>query len=349
MSVQRATNLPNWVPDRIPPCPDKFVWDNFLSVWHMPSLAAASEVRLFDALAEAPATAEELAANLQLDPETLKAMLPLLCALGYLEVRLGRYQPTATAQTYLLTSSPYYWPHAFGVHARLNLTVHVLRALGVAPPEDTFSPADAWESGELGEELGRQIGAIMNSHSVPAALAAAQLPRFRTVRHVMDVGGGSGCFSIALVRANPGLKATVMELPAMCTVAQRYITDSGVADAVQTRAVDMFREEWPRGHDACFFSNVFHDWSPETNRELAVKAFASLPSGGTIHLHEMLIDEDGAGPLSAASFSMLMRIGTRGRQYSAPELADFLESAGFRDVEATHSYGYFSVVSATKA
>jgi len=69
------------------------------------------------------------------------------------------------------------------------------------------------------------------------------------------------------------------------------------------------------------------------------KSFDALPSGGRILLHEILMDDDGCGPLPAAAFSMLMLIGTRGRQYSLPELRGFLEPAGFTGVEASAPAG----------
>jgi acetylserotonin N-methyltransferase len=110
----------------------------------------------------------------------------------------------------------------------------------------------------------------------------------------------------------------------------------------------MFRKDWPTGHDALFFSNIYHDWNEATNRELSAKAFAALPSGGRIFLHEQLMDDTLDGPVTTASFSVLMLRGTRGKQYSLGELTAILESAGFKGVRATHSCGYYSLVEAVK-
>ena len=63
----------------------------------------------------------------------------------------------------------------------------------------------------------------------------------------------------------------------------------------------------------------------------------------------MLLAEDGSGPATTASFSMLMLLGTHGRQYSFTELREILTSAGFADVDARPTYGYYSVVSGRKA
>ncbi len=216
-------------------------------------------------------------------------------------------------------------------------------------PDNQPSAAEEWERGEMPADMARRITAFMNAHSRASSKGAAMQPVFAEVRSLMDVGGGSGVFSIELARAWPGLRATVMEIAQVCAEADQYIAAAGVGSRVGTVAVDMFRQEWPRGHDAHFFSNIFHDWSDETCRLLARKSFDALPSGGRIFLHEMLMDDDGCGPLPAAAFSVMMLLGTRGRQYSLPELRGFLESAGFVDAEAVRTGGgYYSLVSARK-
>ncbi len=96
----------------------------------------------------------------------------------------------------------------------------------------------------------------------------------------------------------------------------------------------MFEAEWPTGYDAHLFANIFHDWSEETNAMLAAKSYAALPSGGRILLSEILTDDNGDGPWSATSFSLMMLMGTLGRQYSLAEYRTILESAGFTYVRA---------------
>ena len=134
----------------------------------------------------------------------------------------------------------------------------------------------------------------------------------------------------------------------MCEVAQGYIKAGEVADSVDTAAVDMFRQPWPKGYDALFFSNIWHDWNFQTCKWLAARAFETLPAGGRIMLHEMLLDDDGAGPVTAASFSMLMLLGTQGQQFTFSELKGILESAGFAGVESRQTSVYYSVVTAYK-
>jgi acetylserotonin N-methyltransferase len=188
----------------------------------------------------------------------------------------------------------------------------------------------------------------MHSHSLPAAIGAARNYDFTGIKRILDVGGGSGCFMIAIAQAHPKLTATIMELPTMCEAAVPYIEAGGVGDRIDTKAVNMFRDPWPKGYDAVFFSNVWHDWNFRTCEWLARRAYEALPQGGRIMLHEALLDDDGAGPATTAAFSMLMLLATQGQQFTFAEIKGLLEDSGFRDVETRHTAGYYSITTGYK-
>ncbi len=209
-------------------------------------------------------------------------------------------------------------------------------------------PVEMWESGEMTVETARGIAAFMHSHSLAAATGLALGVDFGKVKSLLDVGGGSGCFAITLAKQNPHLRCTVLDLPAMCEVAREYIQTGGVSERVSTHAANMFTQDWPRGHDALLFSNILHDWGPETNDRLIAKAFATLPAGGAIYLHEMLLDDTGNGPRTTAAFSVLMLANTRGRQFTFSQLQSMLERAGFVDAQVVPTYSYYSIVRAVK-
>jgi acetylserotonin N-methyltransferase len=346
----------------LPAAADRAIWDIWLSMYRLPAMAVADELGVFGALESAPSTAAETAQRLGFNRRATDVLLGMLTALGLLVLRDGRYELADVTRTYLLPDSPYYWGpllRALGVlpqqHAAL---IRALRAAddrapsGAAPPQNLArpdDPSDAWERGRIDRAQAEVVTRLMHCHSLPASVGAATNGNLRGVSRLLDVGGGSGCFSVAMAQQFPSIRCTVMELPAVCEVARSYIADGGVADRVDTVAIDMFREPWPRGYDGIFFSNIFHDWGDETNRLLAGRAYDALPSGGRIFLHEMLLAEDGSGPVTTASFSMLMLLGTQGRQYSFSELRQILTSVGFDDIDSRPTYGYYSVVSGRKA
>ncbi len=109
-----------------------------------------------------------------------------------------------------------------------------------------------------------------------------------------------------------------------------------------------FRQPWPRGYDALFFSNIWHDWNFQTCRWLATRSFEALPPGGRIMLHEMLLDDDGAGSATTASFSLLMLLATQGQQFTFGELKQILEGVGFSGVESRQTCAYYSITTGHK-
>lgn len=336
-----------------PSAGDMPIWDLWMSQHYLPAVSAMGDIGFWEKLGDRALPIEALASELEVHPVALGVVLSLLCAMGFVVRREGRYSLTLVARTYFDPASPNFWgPVLFrdGVrHPAHDDLVQLLRKpMTAAGDAAEGSSAAGWESGQMGLEQARRITTFMHAHSLVAAIGAARSGAFADVKRLLDVGGGSGVYAIAAAQQHAALRATIMDLSAVCQAAQSFIDEGGVADRVDTLAVDMWRETWPGGYDALFFSNIFHDWNVDQNIDLAGKAFAALPSGGRIILHEQLLNDTQDGPLATASFSVLMLRGTFGKQYSLPEFRAILESVGFTDVDARHSCGYFSLVTATK-
>jgi hypothetical protein len=331
-----------------PTADDRILWDLHLSGFPQAALLAADELGVFQSLADAPADIATFATRSGLSERAVRALLPMLAAMGFLVTRQGVYSITHAARDFLLPGSPYYWGPVLDYLRRLppahSALVTALK--GKDKIEDT--PLNAWESGEMPEPVARMVTAYMHSHSLAAAVAMARAPILRGVRRLLDVGGGSGCYSIALAQADPQIRCVILELPAVCRAAGDYIAAGGMAERVSTLAANMFRDAWPGGFDGLLFSNIFHDWDFSTCRALAARAFQSLEPGGRIFLHEALLDDTRDGPATTAAFSIQMLIGTRGQQFTLADLAGILQGAGFIDVQHASTHAYFSVVSASR-
>ncbi len=333
-----------------PPVDDRAIWDLWLSQHYFPAATAVQEAGVFEALAKTPMSLEDLAGELSLNTKALGVVMSLVAALGLAARREGVWRLTPHARTYLLSGSTYSWSPLFDVYKN-STPFHgeLLSLLKTGETTRKDKPSDNWEAGKVPPDAARSIAKFMHSHSLPAAVAAARSGAFASVKRFLDVGGGSGVFAIAAAQRHENLEATIMDLDTMCDAAEElFIATSGVQGRVNTLAVDMFREEWPTGYDALFFSNIFHDWDDEINTQLSKKAFDVLPSGGRIFLHEILMNDNEDGPLTPASFSVLMLRGTKGRQYTLRELSAFLEGAGFTGVSAIQTSPYYSLVSAEK-
>ena len=340
------------MPGHLPPTnDDRVIWDMWESQFRLPACTVADELGIFRALSDAALTTDQLAGGLGLDAHALGILLAALASSELIEKREGKWRALPPARTWLHPDGEGYWGgFLLGYRERNPLHKQLLEAMRTGKrPESFNSGAPEWERGEMSAEAAERIAWFMHAHSMAPARGAAAQAVFGEVKHLMDVGCGSGVYGVEIARAHPGLKVTLLDLAAMAHEAGNYVERAGMGGRVSTAACNMFTEDWPTGPDAHFFANVFHDWSVETNQLLARKSFDALPSGGRIFLSEVLMDDDLAGPWHAAAFSLLMLIGTLGKQYSLPEFRAILESAGFTDVEAIRTGGgYYSLVSARK-
>lgn len=330
---------------------DRVIWDMWESQFRLPACTVADELGIFRALGDAALTTDQLADGLGLDAHALGILLAALASSELLEKREGKWRALPAARTWLHPDGEGYWGgFLFGYRTRNPLHAQLLEAVRTGKRPDSFDTgAPEWERGEMSAEAAERIAWFMHAHSMAPARGTAAQAVFGEVRHLMDIGCGSGVYGVEIAKAHPGLEVTLLDLGAMASEAGRYVERAGMRERVHTAACNMFTEAWPTGPDAHFFANVFHDWSVETNRMLAAKSYEALPSGGRIFLSEVLMDDDLAGPWHAAAFSLLMLIGTLGKQYSLPELRAILESAGFTQVEAVRTGGgYYSLVSARK-
>ena len=335
-----------------PTTDDTAIWDAWLSQFRLPILNVNIEAGTFAALSDHALSTEDLAQKLQVDARALAMHLAALCADGYVEKRLGKWRATHLARTWLHPEATGFWGHFLkSIDRNEHLQSRLRESLrtGKRPSEGTDDRPAGWEQGTMAPEVAANIAAFMQAHSQAPALGAARQPVFGELKCLMDVGCGSGVYGIEIARANPALRVVLMDLREVAAEAAKYVDKAGVSAQVTTAPVNMFEQEWPRGADGHLFCNVFHDWSEETNRDLARRSFAALPRGGRIFLHEILMDDDYTGPYPAAAFSLLMLIGTLGKQYSLAEFREILESAGFENVQAQRTGGgYYSLVSARK-
>lgn len=331
----------------LPVVDDTAVWDAWLGLYQLPAVSVALELEIFESL-QRPADTAALAQQTGFSVRGLKALLGMLKCLRLVDRRDGNWQLNHLSRAYMLKESPFFWGPFFAYMAA-SLPFHALlrdNVKGVGTGEGR--PVQGWEEGNIGDTLARSLTDFMHCHSIAPAVGLAKTCDFSGVKRLLDVGGGSGCYAFSLALENPQMRATVMDLPTICKVAGDYIERAGVAERVDTRVVDMFREEWPKGYDCHFFANVFHDWSLETCAELARASYKSLEPGGRICLQEMLLDDSGDGPIQPIAFSVLMGLGTKGQQFTLAELKEILEGAGFTSIGAERSYGYYSLVTGHK-
>lgn len=334
-----------------PPSSDSLpIWEAIYSRYHCIALLIADEIGVFKTLAVTPMDGDELAQQLNISKRAAEVILAVLAAHGHLVKYNGKFQLTASSQEFLNPSSPYYMGAVIEMCRNLPSDHRAIKEslLQDKAAYTTQLDPDKWVDDTSLQQL-RNFAASVHAFMFPTAMAVAMKGDFSGVNKFLDVAGGSGCYSIAMATRFPHMDIAIMELPAVCQIIPEYTSQYDLQDKIKLIEADMFKDAWPLGFDAHFFSNIFHDWDAEKCRQLAQKSFAALPSGGKIFLHESLINDNKDGPPVPALYSMNLAVWTPGgKQYSAEELKAILSEAGFEGFSVVAAYSHFSLVSAVK-
>jgi SAM-dependent methyltransferase len=269
-------------------------------------LLTAIELRVFSAIGGDGLTSGEMAERLGSDARATDRLLNALCAIGLLWKRDGSFRNTPASARYLVDSSPEYV-------AGLGHTASLWRTWsGLTDAVREGKPAPRPAIGDRGEGWVGPFIAAMHYRAAQQAPKIAGLLGLDAVRRVLDVGGGSGVFSMAFAGHRPGLSAVVFDLPAVVPLAREYIADAGLASQVTAAAGNYLEDPLPGGFDLVFLSAVVHSNSADQNAGLLKSCASALNPGGRVAILDWVMAEDRVTPLNGAFFALNMLVGTEG-------------------------------------
>ncbi len=180
------------------------------------------------------------------------------------------------------------------------------------------------------------IGA-MHAIARPLAPRIVALVNPAGARRLLDVGGGSGTYTLAFLEAAPEMRATIFDLPAVIEMARERVSAAGMLGRVTLVSGDYRKDQLPGGHDLAFVSAIIHQNSPAENGEMFRKIFAALEPGGRIVVRDHVLGPDRTEPRSGALFAVNMLVGTEGgNSYTEAEIREALTQAGFIGVRLIH-------------
>ena len=329
------------------PLDDRAIYDAYVAGRQSAALTVGVRVGLFDKLDQTPLDVQSIATKFDFSLRGARSLLVALEAMGVVTCKEDLYALSPEAAAYAVHGQPGSLVSLIELEMDHFLSPAALLDALKKDDSTAYGDADPWEEHERDPEAAARFTAAMHSVSERPAAGFAEVAPLDDVERLLDVGGGSGALCLAGARAHPDLICTVWDLQVVCDLAEKYADEAGLSKQVQTLAGDMWNEAFPTGYDAVLLSQILHDWSHEQGSVLLDKAFACLPSGGRVLIHEKLVDEEG-GPLANALVNLDMLVWTKGQQYTAAELEVLLVAAGFADVQCEPSAGYWSVVSARK-
>lgn len=286
-----------------------------------------AELDVFTLLAAEGLTVEQVAERLMGDRRGVAALLDALAALGLLQKDNGVYRCVSPVAEVLSADSPTsvlpMLLHSAHLWPRWSRLTDIVR--GAEPSAGAVA---------LGDDEGREafIGAM---HAVGAARAPEMVAAVAPgeARSLLDVGGGSGTYTEAFLRACPAMRATIFDLPPVIEIARRRLAPRGPLERITLVAGDFYQDPLPGGHDLVLLSAIIHQNSPEQNEALYRKCLDALEAGGRIVIRDHVLSPDRTHPRSGALFAINMLVATPGGGcYTFEEIRAGLEAAGFERV-----------------
>jgi len=297
------------------------------------ALFSALNLDLFSRLAEGRKPFEKLVEETGVAPNRLRTMLVALTAVGLIIRDGDGYQNAPASERYLVRSAPAY----FGDYYRFQIDRQIYPALlhldaGIAgDPAHLAFDSLAGLTGDPQEAEAFTRG--QHAGSMGAALMLSRKLDMDGAKVLLDVGGGSGAFSIALCQRYPALRATVLDFPNVIAVAERFVKEAQLQDRIACASGDAIGTPWPKDQDVVLMSYLLSAVAESSIPLLIRKAWDALRPGGRLLIHDFMLDDEETGPALAALWFLQYLSGRiDGISFSAATLAAQLEGHGFHGV-----------------
>jgi SAM-dependent methyltransferase len=306
-------------------------------------LLSGVELDLFTYIDKSGASARQVAKDLKLNEPACERLMNALVSLEFLTKHDQLFFNTEESYTFLsrkgrdylggLMHSNHLW------NTWSNLTQVVRTGLSANPSEIN----------ERGENwLFPFINAM---HDRAKKMAPQQLGNIDLagIISVLDVGGGSGAYSMGFISKKSDIEPVVFDLPNVIPITRQFIEKEGFEGRIKTIEGDYTIDDLPEGFDLAFLSAVIHSNSLEINKELVRKCYKALNANGRIIIQDWIMNNDRTQPLSGAIFAINMLVGTEaGDCYSEQEVTEMLIAAGFTNISRIEFETGLSQVSAQK-
>ncbi len=290
-------------------------------------LLSAVELDIFTHINESGVTNNHISSVLHLDLHSCERLMNALVSLGFLTKKQQLYFNTPESFTFLSKNSPEYLGGLMHTNHLWNTWSHLTEVV------KTGKSAHATEINERGQEW--LLSFITAMHDRAKKQAPYQLAKIdlSLVNSILDIGGGSGAYSMEFVTKKPELKATVFDLPNVVPITQQFIEKGGFSAKIKTVTGDYTIDDLPTGFDLVFLSAVIHSNSLVVNQELLKKCYKSLNPGGKILIQDWIMNNDRTQPTQGTIFAINMLVGTEaGDCFTELEVTEMLLEAGFKHI-----------------
>jgi SAM-dependent methyltransferase len=284
------------------------------------------KVGVFEALADGPATAAEVAERCGTSDVGTEKLLFALTGADYLKAENGGYGLTPVSRKWLLRDSPN------SLADKMLFQFHEWDYMEMS--EDYVRTGEPMElhSMEDPEQWDLYQRGMRSMANAASAEAVKRMPVPKGATKMLDIGGSHGYYSVALCRRHDGLRSTILDLPQAIEYAAPLLAAEGMGETVVHRAGDALEKDLGEdAYDLVLIAQLVHHFSEEENRDLAQRAARALRPGGFYAVLDEFRprtpkDAGQLGALLEFYFALTSQSGT----WAVEEITDWQRAAGLR-------------------
>ena len=294
-------------------------------------LVAAVRLKVFDTL-QSERSAEEVSELLGTHPDNTCLMLRGLTALNLLHCRNGVYVNGPEARAFLDAGSPAcigrWMVEAFEMFEPVirNMEAVMTDGPGRRQADEHMNSEEMCAFYTHSHARSELAGIARKTASVVGAL-----PEYPGFRKMLDLGGGPGLNSVAILERNPELTGVIFDRGSVVAIAEEYIRHYGMTGRITTRAGDYTRDDPGSGYDLILASDTLYYEPGELTRMASGLCNALNPGGVLVGIHGVL-HRDRTAPCRSVIGILPEALTGRGDLPDSGFLAPCLLRAGFASV-----------------
>lgn len=291
---------------------------------------AILELDFFSWLSENPSSCIEICNFFNICERPTTVMLNLFIANGFIGKENELYSITKTGCQFLIENSPTSLKDYYSSLKERVQVENFLSILKSDTPQKWEGSDKDWHKSMTDEKFARSFIKTMDCRGLYLGEFLSKAVNLSNHSHLLDIGGGSGIYSLILLKKFSHLNATVLEIPTVSKVLMETSREVGISQRMSILSGDMFCDAFPDNIDIHLYSNALHDWNINDNIKLIEKSYQALPSQGMIIIHDAILRnlED----RTVAEYSTFLLYSTEGRCYSVEEYQDILTKIGFENI-----------------
>ena len=304
------------------------IFDILLAPWITGVITTAIRLRLFSVLSNRALTADEIAEESNTIPQYLKSLLDSCVSLGLLESENNRYKNTHFSQIYFVEGERFY------VGDFIKLLNDESRKWFQLPDIIRGKEEKDEKNTDLRSDYRTFITAMNCLGALGEADALKEIVDLSGLKKMVDVGGGSGLYSVVLCQKYPELHSTILDVKETLDVTREMLSNQPEKSRIDLREGDFLRDSLGEKLDVVLLSDVIYE---ETRARIVLQnSWDSLIQNGILIIRGYYSDPIKSRPLFGALFAVKLLVDNAHRKIMTKSmLEEIIRTIGFTIIEAS--------------